>query len=119
MAGGDAGTPDPSPTARAPAREGEAAPSASPDPLQRLEIPAELAEHSHTRALREALVVFEFGDYRTVRSILAPVLADSATPPPLREAAQRLTAAMGFEPGAVAVAAGCALFFLVVLWLVY
>jgi hypothetical protein len=118
MSGGGAGTPNPDSETHAPARVETAAP-APRSPLERLSIPSSLAEHPHAARLVTALATFEFGDYGATRSHLAPVLADAQAPAELRLAAEKLQSAMGFEPGAVAMAAACALFFIVILWLVY
>lgn len=118
MAGGGAGPDNRESIDRAPARVETVAP-APPTPFQKLQIPAELHEHPHAGTLVKALSLFEFGDYRGTRETLAPVLADSNAPAPVRAAAQMLVKAMGFEPGAMAVAAGCTVFFLLIVWLVY
>ena len=95
--------------------------SAKLNPLERLGVSPESADHALAVDLADAIQWFEFGDHKTTRARLQPILtaAESDVPADIRDAAQVLVRAMGFEPGAVAMAAACVTLFVVVLLLVY
>jgi hypothetical protein len=94
-------------------------PAGTPDGDQASRWPESLLNHPLHPNLDAALTHFEFGDYRSTRRSLAPILQSSDAPGEFRVIAEKLTRAMDMEPGAIAVAVACSALFLFILWLVY
>ena len=84
-----------------------------------LRLPDSLTQHPLHSTLSNAIENFEFGDYPSTLRALAPITSSSDAPAEFRAIADRLTAAMGLEPAAVAIAVVCSAVFASILWLVY
>lgn len=65
--------------------------------------------------LAEARSALERGDHQTARQVLEQLLTPSI-PAPVRQEAQSLASRLGFDRMALALTAGCLLFFLLVVY---